>query len=157
MTTGEMRELDAWIAEHVCGWDGVHFNGPIDRVSGKWYGYPRLGTPRRVAGDRPFETRLSENAAYMEEIPAYSTFAAFPLLLSKLIADGWVMRIDGPIPNSGWTVSMLNLNTGRQVVGTASALPLAFCLVAKGAYTKPETKQSAVRGAQSEGGEKDDF
>jgi len=127
MTTQELRELDAWIAEHVMGWADVHM-----RQSGL-VGYAPC-EPRKVrtaTGDG-----VSTTAAFTSEVPYYTDSADAMDVLKKCAEKHQHDIAIGTAGPTDWRVWAGELNGATY----ASSLELAICLFAKQLFSKPTTK-----------------
>jgi len=109
MTTQELRELDAWIAEHVMGW-----------VPGSMSGLWKIGP----SSFRNFHPTL---------------LAADAMDVLKKCAEkyGKVLTICSPCATEGWTIGTIDWETETVVdISEAQSLELAICLAAKQLFSQ---------------------
>ncbi len=109
MTETEMRELDAWIAEHVIGWS------------------------YEVTGSDPTEDGycwFDENRKFPCELPHYSTDPAAAMQVLEKCAERSAIMI---IKDDGCVVAQIN---GKRLTADGPTLPLAICQFARKLFEK---------------------
>lgn len=136
-TETELRELDAWISEHVMGikglvglkkrgyWYRPDAHGYTDRQSEAWH------LTREEAKKHEY-LRGDEPVVICEiDTPHYSTDRAAAMQVQENCCDNLaliVVQVAGE-----WTVSQI---TGKRIKASAPTLPLAICKFAKLLFSK---------------------
>jgi len=152
MTETNMRELDAWIAEHVMEWQWWRFDAPPvgGSKSNKRDKWCQLVPPDEKWPETHKVWRGVKCGCCIAKIPNYtdlglfkpSTNAASAMAVIKKCESKCDMPIeidrkrshDGP-----WRVETGVLSQG--IIGIAPTLELAICLFAKNLFTKDFTKR----------------
>lgn len=119
MNDTELRELDAWIAEHVMGWT-------IFKTTDDWH---KAGSPT----SRTIQV-LDQTPHF--DIPKYTTDpAAAMMVLEKCGSENTIAIYFGT--DGVWHVEHENIYEDRvDFQAKAETLPLAICLFAKQLFSK---------------------
>jgi hypothetical protein len=139
MTEQELRELDAWIAEHVMGykWFLFHHDESLTRQPYFLLSQPstwqvRHGGTLVEQGPKPTEEKD------LGSVYKYTTDPAYAMEVLKKCAEKWIVTVelgkDGSGQSYAW-VARLNLGT-EDNFKCAPTLELAICLFAKQLFAK---------------------
>ena len=130
MTTEEMRELDAWIAEHVFGYIKQNVNYP----EAHWN---ELSLPD-LDGNYISEGWVQGWEFRDVNIPFYSTQASAAMGVLKKCAENLIRGITINQNEGKWIIQAQNNYIGN--LEMSETLELAICLFAKQLFSQPTTK-----------------
>lgn len=123
MTDKELRELDAWIAEHVFGWSRWNFNNGytahnyLDQTNGQANKYRKHGFVDGLTLLESFPKYTTDPAAAMEVLKKCCEHPYYPF--------GFAVAFSKGFPNP-WVCE----------TATAETLELAICLFSKKLFSK---------------------
>lgn len=123
-----MRELDAWIAEHVMGYRWYKFSDGVFQleVPGDWQ--KRHGG---IQVDRPTGTEIDATSA-----PKYATDPAAAMQVLEKCCKQTAFPISIGVKFGGWYCGQFKDLAGAASATTSSTLPIAICLFAKKLFSK---------------------
>ena len=124
MNDMEMRELDAWIAEYVFGWNRQRFNNGHVRHN--------ILVPEKFRADKYRKHGWNKGVELIDNFPHYTTdpAAAMDVLEKCAIKSGYGLTVI-PQSNGMWFACS---NYANEAFG--ETLNIAICLLAKKLFTK---------------------
>jgi hypothetical protein len=139
MNEKEMRELDAWIAEHVMGWKWFAFP-PVTDGTRKWTILLKTSSWQRRQGGKQVSAPHKNDEIDIGSVPQYTTDPAAAMEVLRKIGEEmggrtYGLRIHGPSAEFKvhfWTVT----DDEFDVEANAPTLELAICLFAKQLFSK---------------------
>ena len=128
MSEIDLRELDAWIAEHVFGWTDIEIHQPLAEIM----------EPEQPAFRRGYPKKDS----LWQHIPQYTTDHAAAFAVLEKCAEKTCVEIRKQVHGGEkWAVwedsRTIELHTTGLEGGLSDSLPLSICLFAKQLFNNP--------------------